>query len=300
MRIIQVFNNNVLLARDDAGKDVVALGRGLGFQAHTGDEVDPARISRRFVPQDEDTSRVAALMAELPYEHIRLGVQISQLAATTLGLDRPDALVLPLADHIDFAVRRSREHIASDHPLRWEVTNLFPRELELGKRCVELIDKELDTRLGPEEAVSLALHFVNAQFTGDDLARTVVMTETISQIFDVIGRAAGQLIDEESMSATRFVTHLRYLFIRVERHTQIDHTSPELIAAIGAADPTATVITGPLAYLIEARSNATLTVDERAYLTLHVSRLLSELPAPGAAPARRPTTGKAARRGDAR
>ncbi|WP_177170097.1 PRD domain-containing protein [Propionibacterium cyclohexanicum] len=95
----------------------------------------------------------------------------------------------------------------------------------------------------------------------------------------MIGRAAGRTIDEESMSATRFVTHLRYLFVRLQRNAQIDHTSAELIAAIKAADPAAASITGSVAYLIEARSTTTLTPDERAYLTLHVSRLLAELPA---------------------
>lgn len=279
MRIIQVFNNNVLLARDEDGRDVVALGRGLGFQAHAGDEIDPARVSRRFLPQNEDTERVAALMAELPYEHIRLAVKIAHLAAESLGLNHPDALVLPLADHIDFAVRRSHDHAPVEHPLRWEVTTLFPRELAVGKRCVRLLNEELGVTLGPSEAVSLALHFVNAQFSSDDLAHTVVMTETITQIFEVIGRAAGRTIDEESMSATRFVTHLRYLFVRLQRNAQIDHTSAELIAAIKAADPAAASITGSVAYLIEARSTTTLTPDERAYLTLHVSRLLAELPA---------------------
>ncbi|MFC2458366.1 CAT RNA binding domain-containing protein [Peptidiphaga sp.] len=36
MRISAVFNNDVVLARDELGRETVLTGRGLGFRAHPG------------------------------------------------------------------------------------------------------------------------------------------------------------------------------------------------------------------------------------------------------------------------
>ena len=39
MRIKKVFNNNVLLAEKN-GREVVLIGKGIGFKKHTGDDVE--------------------------------------------------------------------------------------------------------------------------------------------------------------------------------------------------------------------------------------------------------------------
>lgn len=36
MEIVRVFNNNLVLALDDRGREVILTGRGLGFQARPG------------------------------------------------------------------------------------------------------------------------------------------------------------------------------------------------------------------------------------------------------------------------
>ncbi|SPF67112.1 CAT RNA binding domain [Propionibacterium ruminifibrarum] len=42
MEVLRVFNNNVVLARDELGREVVVTGRGVGFKKKSGDPVDPA------------------------------------------------------------------------------------------------------------------------------------------------------------------------------------------------------------------------------------------------------------------
>ena len=56
MRVLRVFNNNVVLARDELGREAVLTGRGLGFQRRAGDAVDTSRIARRFIPVDNAAS----------------------------------------------------------------------------------------------------------------------------------------------------------------------------------------------------------------------------------------------------
>ena len=39
MRIEKVINNNVISALDDQGREIVAMGRGIGFQKKSGQEI---------------------------------------------------------------------------------------------------------------------------------------------------------------------------------------------------------------------------------------------------------------------
>ena len=59
MEILRVFNNNLVLARDPGGDEVILTGRGLGFQARPGQVVDPAKVVRAAL---QDAASVAGLL----------------------------------------------------------------------------------------------------------------------------------------------------------------------------------------------------------------------------------------------
>src|SRR5512139_2149092 len=129
MRLLRVFNNNVVLARDRTGRDVILTGRGLGFQARPGQDVDQAAVERVFAPDDgRGPDHLADLLASIPAEHLRLVGE----AAADVGLDelmvRNPALVAALADHISFAVRRVEQGLALEYPLLAEVKHLYVAE----------------------------------------------------------------------------------------------------------------------------------------------------------------------------
>ena len=47
-----MLNNNVVLARDEIGREAILTGRGLGFQRKRGQDVDASLISRRYIPAE--------------------------------------------------------------------------------------------------------------------------------------------------------------------------------------------------------------------------------------------------------
>ena len=51
MKILRVFNNNVVLAKDGA-REVIVTGRGLGFQAKPGQRVDDATAETRTISRN--------------------------------------------------------------------------------------------------------------------------------------------------------------------------------------------------------------------------------------------------------
>lgn len=272
MRIERVLNTNALVVSDD-GKRAVVMGKGIGYGRRKGDDVDRARISETFVPDSSHSlDRLTAFLTELPMEYVRLAHDIAKLAEEEIGVPVSQSLVLPLADHLHFAVQRQNENLELSYPLRWEVRQLYPREVSVGERGVELVHERLGVELPRDEAVSLALHLVNAAFDGEGLDRTVGMTERISRILGIVESGLGVHLSPDDMSVARFVTHLRYLFVRLDKGGTAPPLGGELLPSLAESHPQALGIARRIALVLAMDDNGP-SDDELLYLTLHVARL---------------------------
>lgn len=277
MEILRVFNNNVVLARDDAGGEVILTGRGLGFQARPGQPVDTAKVVRVFRPVDgRDPDHLAELLAGIAPEY----VQLVAAAVTQAGLDARAAqsptLIIALADHVSFALRRGQLGMDIEYPLLGEVTNLYAEEYRAASALLGAINERLDAPLPDGEAVALTLHLVNAGFTTGDLSYTYTMTGVIQQMVTIIEQTYGLELNPASVSLGRFITHLRYLFVRIHQHQQLDEGHSTIASAIRDVHPEALRCAERLAAVMELRLGAPLTDDEISYLTLHVARVASD------------------------
>ena len=276
MRVKRVISNNAVLALDADGQELVALGRGLGHGRRPGDTMETDRIEQVFVAGDAD-ERLTRFLADMPLEYVRVAGRIADLAHERLGLKVTQALILPIADHLHFAVQRQREGLEMHYPLSWEVRQLYPGELAVGEAALGLANAAFGVDLPVDEAVAFAMHFVNAQFASPGMTRAMEMTQTISKAFELIETYFGVTIDTHSMNAARFVTHLRYLYARVASGKQIVDPHPTFVDAIANAHPEASACAMKLRFQFEMNLGEKLTPDEVAYLALHVARLVWDL-----------------------
>lgn len=268
-------------------EQVVVTGRGVGFGAHQGDEVDETKIAQIFVPADgRDPDHVGEMMAAVPYETVRLVTDALTVAVETTGasakLPEKITLITALADHVTQAQIRAGRGETIQYPLEAEVASLYPEEHALGRALLGEINGRVEKRemrekrerqLPAEEATAFALHLVNAGFTTGDLSYTYQMTGVIQQMLDVIGAEWGVGLRQASISVARFITHVRYLFVRLARGEQLDHASDAVSTQIAQAFPQHDRLARKVARVAELRFDQTLTEDEIAYLTLHIARL---------------------------
>lgn len=270
MQILRVFNNNVVLARRD-DEEVIVTGRGLGFQAKTGDDVDPTKVVRVFVPADgRDPDHSALMLAAIPGEYIRLVLEAMERAGLSEKLRSTLTLVIALADHVHAASTRTK---SVEYPLEAEVRHLYAEDFHSAQRLLKEINSELQRPLHEAEAIALTLHIVNAGFSVGDLSGTYRMTGLIEQLLESIGGFYGTTLSGEDISVARFITHLRYLFVRMAEHKQLDSPTARVASTIAEQYPTAAQCAEALSAIIELRMNAPLTAEEVSYLTLHVARL---------------------------
>ena len=270
MQLLRVFNNNVVLARRGA-EDVIVTGRGIGFQAHPGAEVDPAKVVKVFVPDSgRDPDHLAAMIAGIPGEYVQLVIDAMHSVDMSEALRSKLTLVVAMADHIHGAVNRGN---AVSYPLEAEVRHLYAEDFALAQQLLTAINGGLHKPLAPDEAVAITLHLVNAGFAVGDLSGTYRMTGLIQQILAVIGSHIDTELISEDISVARFITHLRYLFVRMAEHQQLDSDDRQVATAISARYPDAVETAQMVANLIELRLDSALTPDEVSYLTLHIARL---------------------------
>ena len=276
MEIVRVFNNNLVLALDEAGGEIILTGRGLGFQARPGQVVDQARVVRTFVPSDgRDSDHLAQLLSGVPPEHIELvGDALAEVGLHTM-VENP-SLVIAVADHVSFALRRVAIGMHLEYPLLAEVQHLYAEEYGQARALLAAVNARSTTQLPEVEAVGLALHLVNAGFATGDLSYTYTMTGAIQQMITVVEELYGQRLDPGSVSVGRFITHLRYLFVRIHQHRQLTEEHSTIGIAIRAAYPRAADAARRLAELLGLRLGAALTEDETSYLALHIARLTFE------------------------
>ncbi len=148
---------------------------------------------------------------------------------------------------------------------------------QLRRRALALANERLGVRLQEEEWVAFALHFINHRWAGGDLSNTMAMTDTIGRSFKLLEQEWGTPIDQNSMSSARFVTHIRYLFVRAMEDRQLANSEIDVMNAVRDRYPEATQAALKLARQIEESVKHELTHEEVAYLALHTARLYTEV-----------------------
>ena len=273
MKVIKVFNHNVVLARDDDGKEVVVQGKGLGYNRRNGDDLDAAKIERCFLPAaTTSTAQLAGLVAEIPIEHIVIAEEVLRLARNRLSAQLDDRALIALADHISFAIQRQHQGEPIDYPLASEVRLLYPREVSLGTAVLDLIENRSGVRLPALEAVPLAMHFVNAQVGVRPMGEMVRMTEMLRSVVNTIQTNLGLTISEDSIELARLAAHLRYLFLDHARGGRRTLPVGDLASTFKTQDARIYDCALAVVELMAREMNWTIHEDETLYIALHIYR----------------------------
>ena len=132
MQIEKVYNNNVIQASDQQGRELIIMGKGLGFQKKAGEELDTSKIEKTFVLQnDYQQSDLSSLYLQMESTEVEVVNAIINKAEGVLGVQFDLSLYLALADHLHFVFERSHEGVSIENPLSWEVRKFYPNEYQI-------------------------------------------------------------------------------------------------------------------------------------------------------------------------
>ena len=162
-RICKVLNHNGVIALDmKDNKEYVLLGKGVGFGKKVGERMEQPEECTVYSLQ-ETSSRGAAseLARSIEPEYLEMANQILNRAREQFGtIDQ--SILFPMADHIEFAVKRMQKGEQISNPLTQDIKTLFYGEFKVALALKERLKKEKGIDVQDDEIGYVALHIHSA------------------------------------------------------------------------------------------------------------------------------------------
>lgn len=264
MKVIKNINNNVSLCLDSKGREVIALGKGIGFTKPPY-EIPLSQIQRTFYDVNENYLSVIAM---IPEEYINLATEIVHYANQRLDNRYTANVIFALADHIQFAVKREKDQIHIKLPIFYEVQNTYPSEMEIGLYAVKLINSRLHIALPREEAANIVLHLLDYEINNPNNVHNNEKS-IIERCTDIVERVMEIQIDRTGFNYSRFATHLHYLVDRIRKNEMISTENEKLLLSLKQEYPKAYQCSLEMDKVLKGPLND----EELLYLILHINRL---------------------------
>ena len=277
MRIKKLINNNILCVVDKKGNELIVTGRGIGFQRHRGEFVDPALVERTYRMEEKaEQKKLRELVEKIPIEHLALTEALIEHIKTQIPQKLNQSLLITLADHISFAIARKAQGVEFSNPLKGSIMCYYPTEYHLGQHCLKVIREQLGVALQEDEAAFIALHIVNAELN-TNMSEMYDITNLIEGALSVVEYFYQRKFDRESLDFNRFVVHLRYFAQRLFQGKMMEDDQGEhdvmfrqLIMKNCKEHYKCAQCIGDY---VKNTYQKTLSEEELTYLTIHLKRI---------------------------
>ncbi|MBP3673920.1 MAG: PRD domain-containing protein [Oscillospiraceae bacterium] len=277
MRIKKIINNNILCAVDDHGNELIVTGRGIGFQRHRGELIDPAAVEHTYRMEEKTEQRkLRELVEKIPIEHLDLTEELIADIRREIPQKLNESLLITLADHISFAIKRKQDGIEFSNPLTGSIMCYYPTEFHLGQHCLKVIRERLGVQLHADEASFIALHIVNAELN-TNMSEMYDITKLIDGTLSVVESFYQKQFDRESLDFNRFVVHLRYFAQRLFQgkimEDNRDENDEQFRQLIMRNCKVHFECAQHIADYIRSTYQKDLSDEELTYLTIHLKRI---------------------------
>ncbi len=275
MKIRKVLNNNAVVALNDNDREVVVLGKGLGFQQRAGDLIDPEKVEKIFTIADGiSLDKFQAILSEIPLKYILITERIIEYAVNVFRKQLNDGIYVSLSDHINMAIERYKKGITLQNPLVWDIKRYYREEFEIGVMAVDILKHETGLDFQIDEAGFIALHFVNAS-TDIDMTNVMKMTKMIGEITDMVKADFNIELDEDSVGYLRFVNSIRIFAQRLISSSINESSDDELLNILREKYPEAYKSVIKISDWVKNKYSLNICSDDSLYLILGIERMVN-------------------------
>lgn len=274
IKIQRVINNNVIMYIDESGNEVIAMGKGIGFQKKAEDLLDESRVDKFFHLQDaEARGKFQQFSDVIPMEYIKLADDAIQYAQVALNKKFSDSLCISLSDHIYNAVSRFLGGISLKNPMLWEIKRFYEPEFEVGIHVLEMVNEQFKVKLPEDEAAFITIHLVDAELDSGSVDNVYTITKVIQDIHNIVRYFFRIEFDEKSIHYYRFITHIRFFAQRLVTNTTYkDDGDDSLFELLKNKYKNSYKCVLKIEDYIRNNFRYNLSTDEKLYLMVHIER----------------------------
>ena len=235
MQIVNKINNNVAVGIDGNGREIIVMGKGIGFPAMPYEITDLSLIDRTYYNIDPSHQR---LLETVSPELLNFVTKLVDVAASKLEGELNPNLVFILADHINFAINRTKQGLALGLPYSEEMAFHYPEINRLAIWMVKKINEWAGIHLEKGEVTSLVIHLMGALQKPSSVGETTERrTERIVKKLDnIIEQELDIKLDKKSFYYFRYKNHIKYFVRRRERNEQYSQNK-ELLESLKEKNP---------------------------------------------------------------
>ena len=273
----RVINNNIVVAEDFKGHEVIAMGKGLGFRKQKDSIIRKNEISKMYsLVEGSNKGYILSLFEQVPYEIVELTQQIIDMASQKLEASFNINLLVVLSDHIHFSVTQHRAGVDLPVPVSEEVKRLYKDVYQIGRQALQMIHEALDVSLNPDEAASIAFHLITAMENSSNQDARRIM-QGVNGILKIVESDIFAM-EEDSVAYSRFIIHLKFFMRSVLFDSPKETGIPagELLGQLNTGNDKAWKCVDHISEYMCENYSYHLTDEDRLYLTIHVVRLILE------------------------
>ncbi|HSR04901.1 MAG TPA: PRD domain-containing protein [Proteiniclasticum sp.] len=275
MKIIKVFNNNIVATQSDHGEELILTGSGLGFQKKVGDLVDESRIEKIYEVLDDSRDRFYRLLGDTPMKLIDATQKIRDLAHEKLGIEMTVNALVGMIDHITYAVERKKQGLEIPNLMLHEIRSMYEEEFKIGLKGLDYIKEATGVSLSEHEAGYITMHMVNASLgeNKESISKIFLFTngivEIIEQVFDFD-------FSEDEISLARLNAHLKFLAKRIllKQPSTEDHVE-EFYDMFLKKDKRFKTVEKKIKVFVKKSFHHDLSLQEMVYLMVHMNKAIS-------------------------
>jgi transcriptional antiterminator len=267
--VLKVLNNSAMLVYDGKS-ELVLLGKGIAFNRRSDERIRSGFEVDKIYALERSASRFKTLIENNSSQVNELVINSMQLLMERNSTEiRPDAL-LGFCDHVSIMFSRVLKGESIMNPFLSETKVLYPESFEKAQSITHQLNVQYDVLIPEEEVGYIALHLQNivSPASGEQMK---VMNKIAALTSDYITEELKINLDKESLIYARFMTHLKFVVLRLLRNQRSDNIMTEMILKqLSQYRPQAERIVS----IIEQETNHKLSLDELAYLMIHIGRIL--------------------------
>lgn len=270
-KIIKILNHNAIIVHaQDSNEILLAMQKGIGFGRKISEMISLESVETLYHIHTSTQVRGDHLLNSIDPVYIEISHDIlSHYQDRFEVLD--ESKLLPLADHIAFAIQRMRNNIVIQNPFSNEIRFLYPQEWEVAAKSREIIFNKLSVLINDDEIGYITLHLNSTQEISKDYGFMVAMI--LKETIDEIETEYHLKVNRKSLSYSRLMMHMKYMIARLYEEETINldmenYTKEHIPKAYEVAQR-----------IVERVINA-LDTDvprvEIGYLAMHMDRILKD------------------------
>ena len=219
-QVLKILNNNTILAKED-DNEIIVMAKGIGFGKKIDEHFEIPPHAKKYMMQKnyQAKDKQKKVIDYINPVYLEIAAEIIKEATNKFKEVNHDILI-PLADHIHFTIKRMDENILPSNPFTYDIRLLFPDEYEVALKSKEIIKSFINKEINNDEVSFITLHIhsaISSNKVGESMEAARVVHESIIKLQTDLNMK----IDVESISYARLMNHIKFLIIRLNTNEQL-------------------------------------------------------------------------------